>query len=93
MIITNGEYDYRLNFKHIREVEPSSTVCSIERVKTGGSFKESAETLGSGEATCAHIDNFCRSTGRKVALSRAMKSVDKALRKGIWDGYFKQVKA
>ncbi len=44
-----------------------------------------------GSSICSKTDNFNKRTGRKIALSRAIKSADlpKNFRKEIWDAYFK----
>jgi len=49
--------------------------------------------LGGGEpyvgwAHCSKQDQFCKETGRKVALARAVKPLDKATRKRVWEAYF-----
>ncbi len=45
-----------------------------------------------GEAICHPKDNYCKSTGRKLALTVAMKSFDRDLRKTIWQEYHKHCK-
>lgn len=41
-----------------------------------------------GMAVCHPVDNFCRATGRKRALSNALLGLaDKELRKAIWKEY------
>jgi hypothetical protein len=43
-----------------------------------------------GEANCVPTDNFCRATGRKLALTRALKQADfdYDARKAIWAAYW-----
>lgn len=44
-----------------------------------------------GSAECSFNDNFCRNTGRKIALSRALIKLfpdDRDKRKLFWDAYF-----
>jgi len=36
-------------------------------------------------------DQFCKRTGRKVALAKAMADLPRNYRKAIWDGYFEVV--
>ncbi len=42
-----------------------------------------------GESTCHPKDNFCKSTGRKLALANAMMDFDRDLRKAVWKVYHK----
>lgn len=43
---------------------------------------------GIGAARCMPSDSFCRRTGRKLALARAIKNWPKAERSAIWAAYF-----
>ena len=45
--------------------------------------------MGKEIAVCHEKDNFCRATGRKLSLTRAMESVrlTKEERKEIWEAY------
>jgi len=47
-------------------------------------------TLAVGETVQSRQDNFCRATGRKIALARALAVLtnDRELRKSFWDAYF-----
>jgi hypothetical protein len=45
-----------------------------------------------GEAVCHPCDNFCKSTGRKLALTKAMKDFDRSLRTAIWAEYHARCK-
>lgn len=67
---------HRIYFKHN---VPENTECHIET--DGGDII--------GMAWCSQSDQFCRRTGRKVALARAMKEAgwDKATRREVWDKY------
>ena len=44
-----------------------------------------------GLAKCSNNDNFCRNTGRKVALTKALEAASDALtkrqRKNVWEAY------
>jgi len=44
-----------------------------------------------GIAKCNKVDNFCRKTGRKVALSKAMRKasneLSKVQRRNVWNAY------
>jgi hypothetical protein len=45
--------------------------------------------IGTGESSCHHRDHFCKETGRKLSLARAMKNANlpKEERKVIWEIY------
>ena len=45
-----------------------------------------------GKAVCSPEDNFCKATGRKVALTRALRTLPRDLRKEVWDTYLERVK-
>lgn len=45
--------------------------------------------LGFGTANCSTSDQFCRATGRKLALTRAVADLPKHVRKAIWEGYWR----
>ena len=45
-----------------------------------------------GESICHPKDNYCKSTGRKLALASAMASFDRDLRKAIWQEYLRHCK-
>ena len=40
-----------------------------------------------GHAYCSQSDNFDRKVGRKIALTRAVRGLDKGLRTQIWNTY------
>lgn len=40
-----------------------------------------------GVAACNPKDNFCKNTGRKIALARAVKDYPKDVRTAVWDYY------
>lgn len=63
-----------------QELYNMATDCSIM-------VQEAKEHLYSGTARCSKKDNFCRETGRKISLARAMKDFNKELRKQIWEAY------
>lgn len=47
--------------------------------------------LQRGVSYCAPTDMFDRNRGRKIALSRAIKSLSRQLRAEIWQAYFKTI--
>jgi hypothetical protein len=94
MVFNNGNYDYRINFKHRIEIggfdddNVNITFCTVEKVETGKQFKDNPCTIGQGSAFCDPRDQFNKETGRKIALTRAVQNLDKNERKIIWTGYF-----
>ena len=70
-----------------------ATTCFIEvenTSETGATYYD----VFSGETRNIYPDNFCKATGRKVALTKALKTsgFSKAQRKAIWDAYFSRDK-
>ena len=51
------------------------------------------DNLFSGRSYCTPQDQFCRATGRKIALARALRNinVNKDMRRQIWKEYFKAI--
>ncbi len=43
-----------------------------------------------GTANCSHADIFSKETGRKIALTRAVKPLPKKVRTAIWKAYFER---
>ena len=96
MIIKNDEYDYRVNFQYNRNgsTHPFSTTCIVERVKSGGVFKDDGVVVCNGISLCDNRDQFVKAIGRKIALKRALMSkndLSKEERTKIWKGYFSRV--
>lgn len=44
--------------------------------------------VGHGMAVCNPVDNFCRATGRKRAMTIALSSLTKELRTAVWEEYW-----
>ena len=61
------------------------TACVLSRIMDD----QSEEVLRLGGAYCSKNDTFCKDTGRKLSLLRAMKKADipKEERKVIWEVY------
>lgn len=62
------------------------TVCCV--ISTGEG--DSKKTLARSFAVCSKKDRYCKIVGEKIALSRALQSLqlDKVQRKALWDDYF-----
>lgn len=72
-----------VKFRHEnnRDTLKGSTTCRIYRGE---------EEVGVGVATTHHTDTFCRKTGRKVALKKAVEALaatlpDKEARRTLWN--------
>lgn len=55
--------------------------CTLATVSLNGRL------VGKGMAICNPIDNFCKSIGRKKAISYAVYSLSKKLRTAVWEAY------
>ena len=83
--------DYSFKFQHntgnskgkLEKEEDSQvergTVCRV--------FNEVGDQVTYGVSNVHPQDNFCKEKGRKIALSRAIKSWDKAYREQVWNEY------
>ena len=98
-IVIQGR-QYRLTFKHEVFSEPAPrhdggaaqaiTRCMIS--PQSSSNMSWMAPLAMGEAFCSVEDPFCRATGRKVALARALRKLfsDKGARRDAWGQYLGQ---
>jgi hypothetical protein len=72
----------RIKWDHIDNVLTGRhyTVCDI---------LEEEKNISTGVSFCSHKDNFCRETGRKLSLARALKNTNlsKEERTVIWEIY------
>lgn len=85
--VGNKKKKYRVYFDHCLTETPDSmrgTFCTIRPMRTPGVQFVDMAVLNP-------KDTFCKSTGRKVALAKAMKlaQLDKATRTALWKSYFK----
>jgi len=100
--IQNGMYE--ITWKHKREGEMQGqcrdemhfvafpkgglTICMITAIQG-----EEKRIIGKGEAVCSFQDCYCKNTGRKISLSRALKQdvFNKAIRTKIWTEYGQKI--
>lgn len=89
MILQTENHKWEIKFMHDSDAEGRFTLVTVAEVD-----KENPLNIFplNGEAFCHPTDQFRRSTGRKVALARALKSLDRATRTQIWNAYFQKVK-
>jgi hypothetical protein len=80
--------DWVLHFKHDSETE-RKTICKAHTGDCSRSEGEPCQSLPvfTGEAHCADSDQFCRATGRKVSLKRAISHLPRETRRAIWQAY------
>ena len=71
--------DYSFKFQHNTTGKERGTVCRV--------FNEAGDQVTYGVSNVHPQDNFCKEKGRKIALSRAIKSWDKAYREQVWNEY------
>ena len=103
MIAKVGEDIYKVTFAHIKPRPRQGqykmvTMCNIWKYdpiiwgeSIEGTDSKDWLNLCYGIAKCGKNDNFCKETGRKIALTRALRFFkDKEIRSAIWDAYFKR---
>lgn len=81
----NGKL-YRIGFKHFNKSNSvRRTECSIYEELAPRELNE----LVSDDSFCHDSDNFCKATGRKLALGRALVRLtpDKGMRHTAWMAY------
>ena len=83
--------DYSFKFQHNTgnskgklEKEKDS---QVERGTVCRVFNEVGNQVTYGVSNVHPQDNFCKEKGRKIALSRAIKSWDKNYREQVWNEY------
>jgi len=71
------KYKVKWCYRHL----PIHTYCDI--------VGDNDVLISSGVATCSRRDHFCRETGRKLSLARALKNaqISKEERKLFWEKY------
>lgn len=50
--------------------------------------KNKEEVVGYGLAKTHSLDNFCKNTGRKISLTKALEDFGKEFRAQVWTSYF-----
>lgn len=107
-VVDTQDHSYHVNFRYSESRGARNTWCEIDVYKWDTSqyhagSKKIAEACGL--TRCAPTDNFCRATGRKRALARALFQLTgiwkeiysqeeiRQLRKRFWDRYFNVCKA
>lgn len=83
MIVQVGNKRYAIKWHHERGAKGSS--CTIEEM-----VGETRVFVGTGVALCSVKDQFCKETGRRVSLARAIKEFKRTERAQIWQAYWRQ---
>lgn len=94
-----GKDIYKVTFAHIASKNGKYkmvTMCNVWKynpIPYGESIEGTDSkdwlNLNYGMAKCGKRDNFCKETGRKIALTRALRCFDdKEFRTAIWNAYF-----
>ncbi len=89
MRVVTDDGTYRVMFKHERYGCSRATTCSLMKdVSVGHGLLRTRVSFGL--AQCHTGDNYCKETGRKIALTRALASAgfSKPLRTQVWKAYF-----
>lgn len=73
--------DLRIVFKY---EDKRKTTCSV--------LDENSQVLTQGVAICGSRDHFCRDTGRKYSMKRALEPLSKETRTKIWETYRRSTK-
>ncbi len=88
---------YKIWFRHTKTPDGRrETKCFIDVAQAGPHFADDRPPVGEGGTICAPMDVFCKETGRKVALTRALRGVrcidDRGFRRAAWNCYLNRAK-
>ena len=91
--VKNASDHRRVDFFYSQSASGDGTIetfCRIYLVRPTGKVVESLDLIAHGKADCHPKDQFCKNTGRKLALARALKMLtsDRKLRRIYWEKYF-----
>lgn len=81
MLVTSQGKTLQVGWRH-------NAPASNNQPQTTCYIKDDDEVVATGIATLSVKDNFCRNTGRKISLARAMERYPTSVRKVFWDAYF-----
>lgn len=83
MKITIGSVEYKVRFRHDPpDLFERETVCD---------FFDGEKLVFTGWAVCVEGDNFNRSTGRRIALTRAIAPLPREVRYVAWKQYGEEI--
>lgn len=82
---------YRVRFEHVKDQNGKyiSTIAYLQSAKLDSPANDFF-VIGMGIAYCSSKDQFCKETGRKLALQRLLSEVfqGRDKRKLVWQAYF-----
>lgn len=87
MIVKLQDDTFQVKWQHFTKM----TVCNIFKLSTSNNITfPTPQIIAVGYAICSEKDNYSKEIGRKISLTRALKSCEfpKSDRKYIWDKYF-----
>jgi hypothetical protein len=85
---------FAAHFRHVQDTEEHwKTECTVHELPCSEKARPcNTDPSSTGVAKCAATDNFCRATGRIIALTRALQPLPRSLRAQLWASYFSQNK-
>lgn len=91
MLVTFHNTKFKVIFSHSQSRTPAfgttagNTLCEIRILDT---TKGISTTLYKGRAICQIGDQYCKETGRKIALKRALENINnRDMRRAFWQAY------
>jgi hypothetical protein len=91
--LNETETEIRLNFQHkqfnhLEKMDKSASQHPrLKGITECYLLKEDNSIVGVGNSSCTINDCFCKETGRKISLARAVSTLPKSERKKIWEAY------
>jgi len=85
MIVHINNKSYRVSWDHdyLDYLEDKQTLCTIEESTDNCEWMP----LITGVAYCSLKDHYCKETGRKIFMTKAIAKFPKEVRKLIWNAY------
>lgn len=81
--------EFNVEFRHLQYEEPRPGPANPVRGTTQCFIKSRGHNvIAYGFALCSVEDNFCKNTGRKVSLTKALSNFPKNDRAKVWKRYF-----
>jgi hypothetical protein len=80
-VITDRTDEYFVTWKHM--ISERVTECEIYRYNGDQKITTVKE-----QSYCSPRDQYCKETGRKLSLTRALKTFTASTRKLFWEAYF-----
>ena len=84
MVVTVGTEMIRVRFNYYTDGGKRCALAIVERLTS----KDEWALRSKGIAKCSLQDNFTRSSGRRIALTRALEFESRKFRTHVWRGLF-----